>query len=672
MSILRPETDNSRSVGIGMTSVSGIRSLKASLSVVMAATLLLTSPGILGMAVAEKGDADERPETSLKVGSMWPIDSLNPLLGASANSFLFYGLLYDALFAPDMELNKGNHLVTDARMISLDDPEMIAEGLPYGSVWEYDITKNVTWHNGEPLTMQDVVWNINVRCDNFKEMWSPQPYMFTTERAEIVDEDTVRVYFFDRDTGEPAPSALGDWCWIHLLPKQLLEDMGPAYLSFQWNGVFEGNDPPIVGTGPFMATPTILEDWEDGNEMTLVRNPDYFWNAERGIEVKFDKIIFKFYDDATAMRLALMSGDIDIAEFPTETFKAIEDGVESGNIENIDTYSGTKITLQWTQLAFNMIEAGPNPSRLDPSIRQALSMATDKSYIVANFYNGYAEPATTSIPPMNQWHYEPTPEERLDFDLEAANQLLEDSGYLYPSPSAEYRVCTADSLAVKEGWVDEGTELDYWMLVRREFPEEKLVAAYIQDMWKLVGVKTHYDVVDETYLATICYGFAFDILMWYWAGCIDPSYQLYCQSKNAWGGWTDNKYANPDYDENFSLQVHAIDPEERRVYIDNCQRIHYRDVANLAFVYLNQTYAWRADTFTGWGDWEEEPGLSLENYWTGNELFFRLEPLGDDTSTFDAQSAAMVVGVLVAVIAAVSVLMLRKRKRGDRSSRIGE
>jgi peptide/nickel transport system substrate-binding protein len=649
-------------------------SLKVSLSVLVAATLLTTSPGIFGVATGENGEAGDYAETALKIGSMLPIDSLNPLLGVNANSFVLYGLVYDTLHTPDIDLKKGNHLVKETRMIPLDDPEMITEGYPYGSVWEYDIVSNLTWHNGEPVTADDIAWNINVRCENYNEMWSPQPYLFTTQRAEIVDEDTVRVYFFDRDTGEPAPSAIGDWCWIHLLPKHLLKDMGATYLSYQWTGVFEDTDPPIVGTGPFIATPTILEDWKAGNDMTFIRNPNYHWATERGLEIQFDKVVMKFYDDATAMRLALLSGDIDIAEFPTETFKAIENGIESGSIKDIETFSGPKITHHWTELAFNMAEGGPNPSRLDPAIRQAMAMATDKSYIVANFYNGYAEPATTSIPPRNEWHYEPTEEEIFHYDIEAANQLLEDSGYLYPSPEAEYRVCTADSRAVQEGWVDEGRELDYWMVVRREAPEEKLIAGYLQDMWKSIGVKIHYDVVDDAYLATVNYGFAFDTLMWYWAGCIEPSWQLFVATKYAWGGWTDNKYYSPEYDENFNLQVHTLDPEERAVYIDNCQRIHYRDVVNLAFIYLDQTYAWRTDTFTGWGDWEAEPGLSIDNFWTGNILFFRLEPIGDDSTTFDAGSAALAVGVLIALIAvAASVIFLKKRKGGSRrKGRLGE
>jgi len=646
------------------------RNLTISVAVLII-TVLIAQSGAASLVAAQE---PEIPETSLTIGSLWPIDSLNPLLGANSNSFILYGLLYDSLFATDKDLEKMGHLVKDARAVPLDDPEMVDEGFPYGSVWEYVITKNASWHNGEPVTIEDIEWNINVRCEYYYDMWSPQPYFYTTERAEIVEEpdgtlsdDTLRVYFFDRDTGEPAPSALGDWVWVNLLPKHMLDEMGSTYLSLQWNGVFEDSDPPIVGSGPFMATSTILADWKAGNDIILLKNPNYFWKADRGMEIKFDKIVLRFYDDPTAMRLALLQGDIDAAEFPTETYKALKNAIESGEVTNVETFDGRKVIQYWTNVAFNMVEDGPNPSRLDPAIRQALSMATDKSYIVDNFYGGYAEVGTTLIAPISKWHYEPTEEERYDFDLEAANQLLEDAGYRYPSPGADYRVCTADSLAVREGWVNEDKELDYWMLVRREFPQERLTAAYLQDMWKLVGVKIHYDVVDESYLATTCYGYKFDTLLWYWSGCIDPSWQLFCSTKTAWEGWTDNKYYSPEYDENFTLQTHALNFTERKEYIDNCQRIHYRDAANMILVYPNNTYAWRTDTFTGWGDWEAEPGMTLDHYWTAAPLYFELTPIiGDEIEEpFDATSAALVLGIIGAIAAMAVVLRRRGKKKGD-------
>ena len=61
-------------------------------------------------------------------------------------------------------------------------------------------------------------------------------------------------------------------------------------------------------------------------------------------------------------------------------------------------------------------------------------------------------------------------------------------------------------------------------------------------------------------------------------------------------------------------------------YVDNCQRISYRDAHFILLTYADATYGWRTDTFTGWGDWEAHPGRSVDNFWTGNPLYLDLEP----------------------------------------------
>jgi len=42
---------------------------------------------------------------------------------------------------------------------------------------------------------------------------------------------------------------------------------------------------------------------------------------------------------------------------------------------------------------------------------------------------------------------------------------------------------------------------------------------------------------------------------------------------------------------------------------------------------VNDTFAWRTDTFTGWGDWASNPGRRISAYWCGNQLYFDLVPI---------------------------------------------
>jgi peptide/nickel transport system substrate-binding protein len=640
-------------------------------AIVVGSMLLTPLYSLVGAAVAQD---EEVPEKILRAGFLQPVDSMNPMLGLNDASYIFYGLIYDNPHCIDKEMNIESNLVVDTQPVPATDPEIALAGRPYGSIWEYTVTPNAEWHDGEPFTIDDFIWNMELHSKYYDIMWAFQPYSYFMEKVEKVDEDTARIYFFNRDTEEPMACAYAYLLAVFLMPRHLLSAESASYISFEWPGYFEDTVLPVVGTGPFMVTDEIEEEWTAGDHLTLVKNPNYHWGADKGMNISFDKIIMYFYDDATSMRLALTSGDLDIAQFPPETYKALNDGIADGTYDNLACYDGLKCTQYWTEIEFCMNEGGPNPSRLDPAIRQALATATDKEYIVTNYYRSLAEEGTTLIPSINEkWHYEPTAGEKFVYDLDAAADMLDDAGYRYPYDGADLRVVTSDSLAAKEGWAPPDTELSYHMYVRREYPEEALIAKYLKETWAQVGVGLDYEVVDESYMSTEVYSYEYDTCIWYWSADIDPNYMLFCQSKIAWSGWSDNKYYNESYEENYLASVSAMDDDERKTYVDNCQRIHYRDAAFIIMAAPYQTYVWRTDTFENWGDWDDSPGMSMDNFWGGNPLFFDLEYIGDRTQGFDLMSALMFGGVIAAVVVAVAaVWLLKKRGKKGKASPLGE
>ena len=266
----------------------------------MAVPIAATTNSLLGRAEAEE-------ETILRIGLMTKVDSLNPNVGEIDSSYIYYGLVYDSIHVVDEDLNIVGNLCTDWYV---DE-----EYEPYGSAWIMEFTENATWHDGERMTADDVVFTINLNCQNYVTMWAYQPYAYYMNYSEKIDDYTVRVHYFDRATGEPMPAAYARMICIPILPEHMLRDMTPTEISFDWEGVFEGSDPPIVGTGPFMATEDIYSEFLDGNMLTFVRNPAYHWqfDKEGSPEIQFDRLEMHFFDDATAMALALENSNIDIA-----------------------------------------------------------------------------------------------------------------------------------------------------------------------------------------------------------------------------------------------------------------------------------------------------------------------------------------------------------------------
>ena len=371
-------------------------------------------------------------ETVLRIGCMQRVDSLSPLLGLTDASQIFYGLVYDSLFSVGNDLETVGNLATSWRIVPSTDPELVLSGEPYGSVWEYDLTQNASWHDGEPFTAEDAAWVINMYAENYYLFWAYEPYTNFMQSAEVVDSDTMRIHFFERSSGEPVPVSYGDSIHIPMIPRHKLMSYEPMDLAFTWSGVFGDSSPPIVGTGPFMVTPDIMDEYLEGDQITLLRNPNYHWGSDKGEWVLFDKLVMYFYDDEVAMRYDLEAAVLDIAQFPPSTYVSIDDEVTSGDLQDIEVFDGLKCTQARTSVVFNMHESGPNMARLDPAVRRALAMATDKQTIVDEFYMGCADVGSTLISPISEdWHYEPAEGEFLDFDLGAAGQLLEDSGYVY-------------------------------------------------------------------------------------------------------------------------------------------------------------------------------------------------------------------------------------------------
>ncbi len=594
-------------------------------SVLIALLMVVTIPSPSPDTV--KATVQATQPTTLRIGCLQKVDSLNPYVGFSDPAYLYYGLVYDALTCLGNDMEVVPNLALSWYAVPTDDPELIMTGEPYGAVWQYNLSEHAYFSDGVQMTADDVVFTVNLNAGNYTNLWAWQPYSYFMNYAEKVNDRTVRIHFFDRATGIPCPAAYANLISIPILPKHKLESLSALQIGFSWNGLFDDVLNKTVGTGPFMGTPSLYDEWYAGDHITLVRNPNCHWKPDYGMNISFDQVKLVFYDDAMAMSYALKNGDLDVCSLPPQDYRAMKSSIEAGQVSHLQTYGGPRITQYWTYVGFNMNIAGPHMSRLDPFVRWAMAMATNKTYICDQFYLGLAEPGSTLIPPINEyWHLNLSEEDQFPVDYDLANLLLTSYGYIDTNFDG-IRECTASSLAVQEGWALEGDPLVYNMMVRREFPEEKQIAQYLHQEYLKIGIDLQIDIVDEVQLNTMVYYYQYDMVLWYWSSDPDPNYQLFVQTKASWGGWSDNMYYDPLYDENYTASVKAMDPAERKVYVDNCQLIHYLDAPYIILAYTNQTFVWRTDTFTGWGDWANDPGRSIENFWTGNPLWFELQPL---------------------------------------------
>lgn len=255
-------------VGKRKKNILGIRRFMASWLALVLGLCILTVTSLLQIVMASQTVApkDGGVYTEGMIGSL---NNLNPLFGSgtlddSASRLLFNGLL---------RYNTEGELVPD-----------LAQSWSVGEdrkTYTVILKKDITWHDSEPFTADDVVFTI--KAIQNAETRSPLFSSWQGITVQKTAEDTVQ--FVLPAVFAPFPNALT----AAILPAHLLKDIPAQQLrSTQFNS-------QPVGTGPFVfSTLRALPNKEQ--QLELVRNEQYFRGAPR-----LDRFAIHTFHSDTAM-----------------------------------------------------------------------------------------------------------------------------------------------------------------------------------------------------------------------------------------------------------------------------------------------------------------------------------------------------------------------------------
>ncbi|MBN1676965.1 MAG: hypothetical protein JW880_00340 [Candidatus Thermoplasmatota archaeon] len=601
----------------------------------MAALLLLLSLGGAGVRVAEAAGG-----TTLRIGLIEPIDSLNPFIGVTDNAYLFWQFIYEDLITIDEDMQAKPNLAISWYAVP--------EYEPYGSVWQYNLSQDALWHDGEPFDADDVVFTIEMQIGiNFDTVWAYQPSTSLISSIEKIDEYTVRIHYQDLD-GSPSPCPVAESLMIPILPEHIWGLMDVSEAAFQFKNLWP------IGTGPFMCTENTEDEYTSGDPLILLRNPDYHGAAERGDTIDFDRVILVFYLEPSAMFGDIQRGAIDVAAFNSASFQNLEAWLSSNPDAPIDTYSGLQCTGFSVEMGVCMQPNTLNNLRRDPAVMKAMAYATNKEFIIDNVYRGYAEIGSTIVSPIyGDLYWEPEPDKAYTFNLTKANETLDNAGYYWGTDGVR-------RAGVGNPYGAEGKPLSFEIVVEQELMEDKDTAMKLREDFRKIGIEIEPRYVSIGQWSTLIYAYNFELTLTYWSGDIDPSYLLYIQTSFCIYDWSETGYSNPRYDENYSKYIKASTYEEKKTAAYNCQELMYEDAAFVVYAYPYGCWGWRTDSFSGWGDWGAHPGRQLANFWSANPLYFDLVPLKTDTGP----SLMLYALIGIAVVAAVVVAVWFFRRRG--------
>ena len=251
---------------------------------------------------------------------------------------------------------------------------------PDGLTYTFTLREGVTFHDGQPLTPQDVVWSLTTRRDSTE--WSD------SDRLANVTSITAEGQDVTLTLSEPDSSLL--WNLTGRAGIVLKEGDTVDYQT-------DAN-----GTGPFL-----LDDWRQGDSITFARNEEY-WGDTAGVA----EVVFDYIPDNQAALNAALAGEIDVLTgFDANLKDQVEAGGDFSLVLGESTDKGT--------LAFNQ-QSGP---LADERVRQAIRQAIDHDAIIEALGSGQTQYGP--IPELDPGYEDLS--DVAPYDPEAARQLLKEA-----------------------------------------------------------------------------------------------------------------------------------------------------------------------------------------------------------------------------------------------------
>ena len=305
-----------------------------------------------------------------------PETGFDPAFGWGAGEHVHEPLIQSTLTVTNPDLTIGYDLATDTS-VSED-----------GLTWTVTIRGDVQFTDGEPLTAGDVAFTYNT----VKETSSVNDFTML-ERAEALNDTTVVFHMTRPFSIWPYTMAA-----VGILPEH-------AYDSRTY-----GTNP--IGSGRYM-----LKQWDQGQQVILEANPDYYGEAP-----KMKQVTILFMEEDAAF-LAAQAGQVDVAYTSATYSDQNIDGYELAAYETVDN-RGFNLPAVPEGTDEEGRQTG-NDFTSDVRVRRAINLGIDRQEMIDHVLNGYGSPAY-SVCDQLPWYSEAS---EVAYDPKEAGKLLDEAGW---------------------------------------------------------------------------------------------------------------------------------------------------------------------------------------------------------------------------------------------------
>ncbi len=318
---------------------------------------------------------------------VWAVGSKIPTMDiygtTSLNLTNIYYMVSDALLDRDLDtLELKPNLVTEWER--LDD-----------TTWEFTLRKGVTFHNGNPLTAEDIRYTIMDRILNPELKSRQAPGFKFIKEVKVLDKHTFQII-----TKGPYPLTDDRLNTFFPYDKEWCESVGEETIA----------EKPM-GTGPY----TFVQ-WDRGSRVVLTANPEY-WNAELP---KIKDVVVRIIPEQSTRIAELLNGGVDlISKLDPDKCAMVE---KNAGTKVLETPSHRITFWQFDSMG----RAGETPFT-DKRVRQAVCHAIDREKIIEVMFQGHSKLLNTCLSPFD-FGYNPDMT-WYEYDPDKAKALLAEAGY---------------------------------------------------------------------------------------------------------------------------------------------------------------------------------------------------------------------------------------------------
>ena len=432
-------------------------------------------------------------------------DSFNPYIvqGSPAAGFSGFGggLLYDTLMEQATDEGSTSHpLIADAYKYPAD----------YSSA-TYRLDPRAKWHDGQPITTDDVIWSFQVLKAN-SPMYSR--YFENVTDAVAVSDREVEFHFSQKGNRE-LPKILGD---LVVLPKHWWEGTDA---NGKKRDITKSTLEPPLGSAAYK-----IASFKPGSEIIWQRVPDY-WGAKLPVKIgreNFDTRRYTYILDDNAAWLAFTKGGLEDVnrEYSSRKWATGYDfpAVKSGDVIKKDFQTQSPQPMQ------GFVLNQRRPLFQDRLVREALTYPFDFETMNRTLFFGYntrtssyfqgTELASSGLPQGKELEILEKYRDKLPPELFTQEFKLP----VYDSPQAERKYLKqAVDLFAQAGWVIKGGKMVNaktgepfkFEILGWNDTDQVIASPYIANLRK-IGVDATLRIIDQTQYVNRVTHFDFDVV----------------------------------------------------------------------------------------------------------------------------------------------------------------